>query len=518
MSRVSFLKSKSFQCFQNEGIACKGFFFIDDRYYHDETMLEFLALYKRIEDIINDLNKFNGSFLFYISIDNETLVATDSVRSIPCYYTVVDDKIVKLSDQVDKTKISKNDILDIQREEFKLTGYVSANKTLLKTVYQLEANQYLIIDQDNKFEINAYSYNFSKLFTKHKISKLEVELRRTFTNISNRLIKVLNGKTAVIPLSGGYDSRIVALLLHEKKYKNVLCFTYGRKTSPEVRYSKIIAERLNFKWVFVEYTDELISEYWSEFENYYSTNFDYVSAPHVQDFFAIQHLTINNVISEDSYVIPGHSGDLLGGSHLRKFFKELKGSNNLKQICEEIYKRHYYHSKDRHYEDVHLQNIYESLVNHQDKVNHEINLTDFWNINNRQAKYIINSVRAYEHFNLKWIIPLWDKELAEFFYKLDLKWKIKNNLYNQFLEKKFKKNNIDVNLKRETLKTKFANLLRRYLPLKIKIKLKKIGKKQVDVNNFDFIMEKLDFKPDSPIYHVNAAMINRLTEDKLTKD
>jgi len=71
-----------------------------------------------------------------------------------------------------------------------------------------------------------------------------------------------------------------------------------------------------------------------------------------------------------------------------------------------------------------------------------VNLTDFWDVSNRQAKFIINSVRAYEFFNYQWRIPLCDIELVSFWLKIPLKHRLENKLYNEYLISLFQQKNI----------------------------------------------------------------------------
>ena len=44
-----------------------------------------------------------------------------------------------------------------------------------------------------------------------------------------KLSKSCEGKQIAIPLSGGYDSRLIASGLHKIGFKNVICFSYGLK-------------------------------------------------------------------------------------------------------------------------------------------------------------------------------------------------------------------------------------------------------------------------------------------------
>ena len=60
------------------------------------------------------------------------------------------------------------------------------------------------------------------------------------------------------------------------------------------------------------------------------------------------------------------------------------------------------------------------------------NAIEFFDFNERQAKFIVNSVRAYEFFGYEWRIPLWDTELIDFFLKVPLKYRISQDLYKKY--------------------------------------------------------------------------------------
>ena len=105
----------------------------------------------------------------------------------------------------------------------------------------------MILD-DNRLKKEFY---FDYLTTKIS-DKIFDELKSEFLNILRdtiqRLIKFANGRQIIVPLSGGYDSRLVASLLKQANYQNILCFTYGKKSSPEVIISKKVANKIFFYW------------------------------------------------------------------------------------------------------------------------------------------------------------------------------------------------------------------------------------------------------------------------------
>ena len=110
-------------------------------------------------------------------------------------------------------------------------------------VYQVQAGEYIIFNEENNIRYTYHNY-FLQGEKEKDIVLATTKLLNVFDIISDRLIRSLQGKTAIIPLSGGYDSRLIAVMLKNKGLKDVICFTYGRKGNPEVEISEKVAKLL----------------------------------------------------------------------------------------------------------------------------------------------------------------------------------------------------------------------------------------------------------------------------------
>jgi len=53
----------------------------------------------------------------------------------------------------------------------------------------------------------------------------------------------------------------------------------------------------------------------------------------------------------------------------------------------------------------------------------------------RQAKFIVNSVRVYEFWGYEWRIPLWDNQLMDFFSGVPLKLRLEKKLYDPLVDR-----------------------------------------------------------------------------------
>lgn len=372
--------------------------------------------------------KLTGFFSIVFEQSNRLYAAVDHIRSHPLFYMesngcfYLSDNAEWLYQQVDDLQYDP-----IAKDEFQLTGYVTGNDTLYTNIKQLQAGELLIFESGKLFIKSYYEFDHSEpeIFDEEK---LKFELHKTASKAITRLIEYANGRQIVIPLSGGYDSRLIATLLKESNYSNILTFTYGPKGNKEAAYSKLVADGLGLKWHFIEYTEELWNQAWntSERKEYQQYSSNYVSLPHIQDWLAVKIMKNQHLIEDDAVFVPGHSGDMVAGSHipnyihvnLNKNFEnkdlitsllnkhyslaDFKNINTKKEVCERRI------SKDIVYKEIYSA---KEFANEAEK----------WNWKNRQAKFICNSVRVYEFYGYDWWLPLWDEEFVQFFEKLPLK-------------------------------------------------------------------------------------------------
>lgn len=172
-----------------------------------------------------------------------------------------------LSDDAEwvREKVGNTTMDEIAKEEFQLTGYVTGQDILYPSVKQLQAGEFLSINANEETQQLKTERYYRFLHTEPEnydeqdlYKKLDAA---TLASIDN-LIRYANGRHIVIPLSGGYDSRLIATLLKRRGYENILTFTYGVPGNKESAYSKKVADALGLKWHFIEYSNELWREAW----------------------------------------------------------------------------------------------------------------------------------------------------------------------------------------------------------------------------------------------------------------
>jgi len=432
-----------------DGVTCwlKGTFFYENKLLPNVDVVRLFS--SVLEDSHTDhdslktlLLTLNGNFALALETSRYIFCTVDRVRSIPLFYAVNGDEALfsddanHLRDRLDPPFNEENGA------EFLVTGYVTGPDTLFDGISQLQAGEYLVYDKADGSLITQFYHRFwhENYFSDSEEDLLN-RLDEVFVRVFQRLIESTKGRQIVVPLSGGLDSRIIVAMLKRLGAEDVICFTYGKKGNREAEISRQVAEALGYRWYFVEYTKEkLYDGYHSRaisVYKIYSSNL--TSLPHTQDFLAVKELKEEGKIPENAVFVPGHSGDMLAGSHIPLDYNQPQ-TYTFEKFLEDNLKKHYtlwkWNTtelgplfKDRVWKSVGDIPVYsnESCAN-------AIELFDF---SERQAKYIVNSVRVYEFFGFQWRIPLWDVELIDFFLQVPVSYRIHQLLYKNYAKNLF---------------------------------------------------------------------------------
>ncbi len=428
MITIKLLRNNAYKWYQKDGIFVKGYLFSETgKLFTGAQLIDYFLDVFNGDELQKKLEDANGIFSVVIRRNNTIFAAVDSVRTFPLFYVNKDGRFL-ITDDIEASQESKLDKRAL--DEMFHIGYTLGKKTINKDIFQIEASSSIFY---NKPYVRSKVY-FDYIKSSHNVENLNEyskTLLRIFDRMTQRLLEFVAGRRIVLPLSGGYDSRLIAVLLKKYNYKNVLCFTYGNKHSDEISISQKVAKSLGFEWHVFNHNSKTIPKDMlqdEEYVAYIKYAFNGVSVSHVQDYFAVRELMKSGVLNKDDVIVPGHSADFLAGSHTWK-----TPISNSKNIVDNIMLKHCNLNKP-HINPETLKNIkdeiHSSVSNLKVSEKNYYSVDDNWNMKERQAKFIINSLRAYDFFNIKYAIPLWDKELVEFFRDIPLIYKKKKgNLY-----------------------------------------------------------------------------------------
>ena len=419
----------------------------DDKLFTTELLYEKLSKINTEEDLLSTVQGINGFFAFIIQKGDRLFIAVDQIRSIPIFYGR-DDNNFYVSDKAEwiRTKIGDDKFDSVCEQEFIMSGYVTGSDTLFPSVKQLQAGECLT------FRTKGNDLNFNKFFyfrftheepqsssdENDLINQLDLE----WNGAVNRLVQYANGRQIVIPLSAGYDSRAIAIMLKTYGYKHVLCFSYGIKNNFEAEKSKVIADSLGFDWEYVEYSEEKWRNWWKteERKKYFDMASNWASLAHTQDWAAVWELKKKGVININAVFVPGHTGLICGGHTPPEAIRKMKQNENV--LVKRLFNSHYnlvkhckvgvntkYYWLDRIKKNIICQTVIDNYK--------YADIFQEWEYRERQAKFIVNSIRVYEFWGFDWWLPLCDYKFIKYWQRIPLKLRINKALFKRYINTKY---------------------------------------------------------------------------------
>jgi asparagine synthase (glutamine-hydrolysing) len=378
-----------------------------------------------LSDFLSDnfFTKANGNFAIIIQNEFKCILACDYTRNYPLYI-ISDNSEIIVTDHIGGIQFNK-DHDQLALEEFLLSGFVTGNRTVFKNVKGLQAGEMAIISGTKTvfhryFTLKSDAFRLNPRTIKQSIFK---EMDNLFLTTLKRMISSCpDVHNWVVPLSGGHDSRLIISYLHRLGCENVICFSYGITSSKEAEISKLAAGVLGYKWYFVEYT----SEDWEIlhanklFDQYINFSFNGCCLPHLQDLLALNKLIESGVINNNDVIVPGHTAFTEAENTI------VKNLSNMKQALRYVYDKYYtlFSCGDSYNGfESNLMELYEKGSQNKNS------FPEFFNWQERQSKFINNSVRAYEFCGLRWRIPFWEKDMIEFWQKLNFDDRIERNIF-----------------------------------------------------------------------------------------
>jgi len=371
--------------YNNEKIWVTGFIRIGNRYLKNTELLNHFSEIETITDFEQALKTANGQFSVIIKTPDEIWAATDRLRNNPLFYTrlnntnIISDDCYCLAEMKSEKRFNP-DAVDC----FLMAGHVINNLTLIDSIFQIEAGEYVILGNSvtRKF---YYDSTFDPIIEKD-FTSLATELNSVILNVFEAHFKALSDNFIAISLSGGFDSRLVAAMCAKHHPENVICYTFGRRNNQEVAPAEEIAKRLGFKWIFIEYNSGLIEGFMDDkiFKEYYPYASNLSGMFYMQDYFA------------------------------KEIFKEFFSLVNLK--------------REKQFNLIKL--IEDKIPSGEFEF---WKVFETWDQKERQAKFIINSARVFSFFGYNYVLPLFDSVLIDFFSGLPFQFKLDKNLYDYVL-------------------------------------------------------------------------------------
>lgn len=427
----------------NQDVSFKGFFFDQDgRFFESTDAAKQFAGVRNMKQLKDICAQIDGSWSVVINKRGKTLAACDPMGMFPLFYArsgpfwLLSDSSSYLADKVDGASLNHQAEL-----EFLSAGFVLGRETLIEQVYRVKPGELICLDHAPQMpceETDTWHYFLPEAFSRHPEEQLREEFTTTLQEMTARLLSSVKGKTLVVPLSGGFDSRLIACLLKMAGAEEVVCLTYGRP-NPEAELSRRVAKKLGYQWLFADYTNIHTAGFLDDpvFAAYHNYAGNHTSMPYLQEYFAVKHLKEEGLVPGNSIFLPGHSGDYLGGSYVGRTIRMACSWNDIHRHIGNHYFPFIPHNK------IQKNNLAKRIrcwLNGYDPPacatdpDYCVYVED-WDVKEKLAKFIFNSASVFPFFGYGVRFPLWDQKLRRFFREVPFPQRLHKRLYDEVIIK-----------------------------------------------------------------------------------
>jgi asparagine synthase (glutamine-hydrolysing) len=262
---IRLTQNKAYPWHHKNGVYAKGYLFSPEgRLYKEAGLCDY---FDGVGDEIRfreKLQSANGIFSVVVAQGDSLWAAVDRIRYFPLFYRknreelCIADAPAELFDRSEDTEIDEEAALT-----FSACSYVLGKKTLLKDCFQIQAGEYIVSDDCRL--TSAFYYQWPTSIRSLDFEAAILQFKQILDRVARRMAQLIGSCPVMIALSGGFDSRLVACLMKKAGISDVVCYTFGVKANnPEWERSKEVAERLGYRWLFVDYSVLDVPDYYKE--------------------------------------------------------------------------------------------------------------------------------------------------------------------------------------------------------------------------------------------------------------
>jgi asparagine synthase (glutamine-hydrolysing) len=410
--------------------------------------LDALGRPPRVDDVAALVCAFDGHFAVAAAGPSWAALAVDRVRSIPVFCAEAAGRWL-IDNRADRLRRAAGlGAAAIDREAalaIAMAGYTIDRATLYRGLHMLGPGECAVL-RNGAPAARARYYTYRPW---RAAAAPEPGLRKRLADLTlaviDKHLRSLDGRTLAVPLSAGFDSRLIVSAARHLGYRNVKCFAYGRAGNFEAVASRAVAERLGYAWTFAPATIPGHRRFFAGGD--YAAYLDYAdscaSVPFVQDMPAVAALKRSAFIPADAVIANGNSGDYISGNHIVAALRAppagLDRAARERRILDALYDKHFALWR-------HLRN-----AANRDSVHGQLRtslaaagaalgppegdhgLYEYAEFQDRQCKYVITGERIYEFLGHSWRLPLWDNAYLDFWETVPLAAKAGQALYAEML-------------------------------------------------------------------------------------
>ncbi len=353
--------------------------------------------------------------------EDELLAVVDEGRAFPLFFHESRDHGILLSDDPRRLARETNDRSRDEETvpEALASGFVIGRRTLLRGVRQLRPGDILRARTGpNGPTLSIDEAAPPPLSTRDndpdRRARME-ELGEIWERVTRRLVRNLDGRPAILPLTGGFDSRLLAILLREARYEPILCLGSYRAHHWEATIARDVADRLGHRWRhFGAEPNQWKIWYRSAERRRFTRHADGAGAcPSLLEWPALYELRKSGEVPPTAVIVSGHFGDAVSGSVLPAH--PVSGSDPVEAALSHLLEHRYVlNPLPADARDVLRRRLRGSLERLLPGARDGEDLIERWETREFQPKMIGNARRTYEFFGLEWTFPYRDPELIDF--------------------------------------------------------------------------------------------------------
>lgn len=458
---------------QSECVSVVGYAFFGEQCLSSHSLINYFCGVSTMEEFSERLQRLNGIFSVVICKENFVAAAIDTTRLYPVFYSYLDGKW-NITDNP-YLLLNKNSFIS-SASQYQMRGSfaVLQGNTLVDGIYQIMPGAITRFFEDGITENHKYfNYNVGSQAVKYADKS---QLLSVLQDATKRLICRASGRQIVVPMSAGYDSRIILCLLKEQGYTNVLTYTMGSNVdSSEVYVARKVAQTLGYTHYQIDLN--LVGEEldFSDFDKYVMYEGALTNFCWCEEYACVKWLQKRGLLNKDAIFVPGHAGDFFAGSHLAKSLITEK-SSMLALVYGILFNNF---EANRGLKTSYIKKEFITLKAHGD---YPPSLYNAFVFNNRLPHFIINSARTFTFFGHEVVLPLWDMDFLQLMQKLPMQQMKSSSFYNESVELVFERNNVNFPKRKLPIsvyrKQYIKNIVSVLLP---SVLLSKLKKPDVDV-------------------------------------
>lgn len=379
-----------------------------------------------------------GHFAAIVEASWGLLACVDRIRSYPVFYssegTVLSNDARAVRDLARTREPDPDGVLEIA-----MAGYVTGGSTVFRGLQQLQAGEALVVT--DQVHLERYDRYIPDPQTGRARREWLELLAETTDDVFARCARSVADRPVWVPLSGGFDSRLVLCKLQEHGVERLNTFSYGPRLNHEAEMARRIAEDLGVPWRFVvsrggghardRFRSDARRDYWRFADGL-------CSVPSMLEYQWLMDVLGSDGLPEDVVIVNGQAGDFITGGHVPASLWEADHPHR-NDLLAAIVEKHYALWTDLLGDHGNRSRIHTRILDLLPDVERDSDrerltaLYEAWEHQERQAKLVLGGQRLYDYLGLDWRLPLWDGAFVDLWVRVPYSLKFEQDLFLDYL-------------------------------------------------------------------------------------